>query len=221
MVELATTFSGRAARQSQHINYKPAHNVYHAVQIAEVLGYPLSTLVTINFARTDCPPGQESARWSRLRRLFFTPWISRPPRKLRRERDPNAYVWTLENHGGCVHLHWLVHVPPDRMSDFKTRLRGWMRRVEIAVECPNAVQIKLARNPHGFSYYMLKGTNPLYAAVLGVRAEPQGIIHGPRSGFSRNLGPTVKAELRRTGKYRQNQQRVWVHPKTSESGTPP
>jgi hypothetical protein len=40
---------------------------------------------------------------------------------------------------------------------------------------------------------MLKGLDPIYAPLYGVRHVPQGVVHGKRSGFSRCLGPLTLA----------------------------
>jgi hypothetical protein len=203
MVEISTTHRGLSrSRTSRHINRKPASNLYHAVRIAQTSGTPLNYLVTFNFGLTDCPPDYESEVFEALRADYFGPWIRRPPRALKRRRDPCAYVWVLENHGGCVHLHWAVHIPKDRISDFKSRLELWIPQLGLNIHSPNALQLKRAHKPLLLAYYLLKGINPPYADFYGVKFHsPQGIIVGKRSGFSRSLGPTMKSRLRAAGRY--------------------
>ena len=215
MVELSTTLSPAQARISQHINRKPASNIYHAPRIAQIIGANLNTFVTINFTETDCPPELVSARWQRLRARFFAPWIRRPPRRLRRLPDICAYVWTLENRG-AVALHWLVHVPPDRLADFKTRISLWLKAVGIKTLYENAIDINdNLYSARGLVLYMLKGTNPIYAPGLGVNPSPQGLVYGQRSGFSESLGPSKKAALREAGRYPRRRFCVW--PSTSHT----
>jgi hypothetical protein len=205
MVEIPTTLSApKKYRVTHHINRKPAGNLYHAVRIAEAVGTPLNTFVTINFALTDCPPLDVSDRFEALRCDHFGPWSRRPPRKLKRERDPCAYVWVLENAGGCVNLHWLVHVPADRNADFANRLLWkWLPAIGVQITDAAAVLIEPATKPKVLAYYLLEGINPPYAGFYGVKfPSPQGSIIGKRSGFSRSLGPTVKERLRFEGQYR-------------------
>jgi hypothetical protein len=204
MVEIQTRFSSpKRQRQTNHINRKPAGNLYHAVRIADAIGTPLNVFVTINFNLTDCHPEGMSDRFEALRCDYFGPWTRRPPRKLKRERDPCAYVWVLENAGGCANLHWLLHVPADRKADFAKRLPQWLAAIGVQITDDAAILIEPAAKPKVLAYYLLKGINPPNAGSYGVKfCSPQGTIVGKRSGFSRSLGPTVKARLRAEGQYR-------------------
>jgi hypothetical protein len=212
MVELETTFSGARTRVSQHINRKPASNIYHAIRIAEAIGASLNTYVTINFTETDCAPETASFRWQRLRRHFFAPWARRPPRRLKRRADKCAYVWTLEN-SGALALHWLVHIPPDRLTEFKSCLPAWLANVGARPLHTSTIDINdKPYSMRGLGRYILKGINPVYAPTLGIEHRPQGLVHGQRSGFSRSLGPSVKAALREVGRYPRRRYCVWPSP---------
>jgi hypothetical protein len=205
MAEISTKLgSHKRQRHSHHIKRKPAGNLYHAVRIAEAIGTPLKVFVTINFALTSgCAGSEASDRFEDLRSNYFGPWIRRPPRKLGRERDPCAYVWVLENSSKCINLHWLVHIPRDRIAEFKRRMPKWLTSVGITILDEGALRIEPARKPVVLGFYLLKGIDPPYAGFYGVKFHsPQGMIFGKRSGFSRSLGPTAKGRLRAEGRYR-------------------
>jgi hypothetical protein len=197
MVEIET-ISG-TPRVSVHINRKPAGNIHHAIRLAEHLGVPLNTFVTINYALTSCQPEHVSRSFETLRRNYFTPWLRRPPARLKVAASPSAYIWVLEAAGGNVALHWLINIPPKRAADFASRLFDWLAAVGAIVSAPCAVQIKSAPRPRGLGRYLLKGIDPVYAPFYGVNPVPQGKVSGRRSGFSRCLGPSVRARLIATG----------------------
>lgn len=196
-----TTPRGRETpRISHHINRKPAANLLHAVNLAERLGRPLNTLATINFALTDCPAEEVSRRFEKLRDNHFAPWLRRCGRR-ENLAGPPTFVWVIENAGGCVNAHWLLHIPADRAADFLRRLPTWLERVAGAINDPDRViDIKTAHTPKGAIKYMVKGIDPIYAPLYRIRPSEQGIVHGNRSNFSRCLGPRVRKMLQAEGK---------------------
>jgi hypothetical protein len=216
MVELRTANSAASTRLSRHINRKPAANIYHAARIAEVLGTPLDHFVTINFTKTSCIPGKASGTWQRLLARHFAPWLRRPPKNTRCTATEPAYVWVLENAGGLA-LHWLLHIPAQRSHDLETKLPDWLSTVGATPLEQGAIDIRPVGKPRGAVAYMLKGTNPVYSAGLGVRHIPQGEIVGKRSGFSKSLGPSRKLALRAAGRYSRRRYVSWS-PGTEHSG---
>lgn len=208
MVDLRTANSSASTRPSRHINRKPATNIYHAVRLAEVIGTPLTHLITINFSKTTCLANVASTAWQRLLARHFTPWIRRPPKGHTATTSEPAYVWVLEN-SGDLGLHWLVHVPHQRLADLEAKLPGWLSTVGATLTEPAAIDVRAATNPRGAAYYLLKGTNPVYAAGLGVQAISQGEVVGKRSGFSRSLGPSRKLALRAVGQYSRRRYLSW------------
>jgi len=208
MVDLRTANSAASTRLSRHINRKPASNIYHAVRLAEAIGTPLTHLFTVNFSKTNCLANFTSAAWQRLLARHFTPWIRRPPKEVTVTASEPAYVWVLEN-SGDLGLHWLVHVPHQRLADLETKLPGWLSTVGATPIEPAAIDVRTATSPRGAAYYLLKGTNPVYAAGLGVQPIPQGEVVGKRSGFSRSLGPSRKLALRAAGQYSRRRYVSW------------
>jgi hypothetical protein len=197
MVELATRLdSGARQRQSHFINRKPASHLYHAIRTAEAVGTPLNTFVTINFALTTCRPHAASKTFEQLRRGYFTLWLRRAAKRTHLETRPSAYVWVLENAGGCLALHWLLYIPERLAIEFEAKLPYWLQAVGIDLQSPNAIKSVPAYAPRGLGRYMLKGIDPFYAAFYGVEHRSQGVVQGKRSGFSRGIGPCVRAKIR-------------------------
>ncbi|MGO7323450.1 hypothetical protein GUK30_32805 [Rhizobium leguminosarum] len=162
------------------------------------MGRGLNYFVTLNFLHTDCPPEEVSARFEKLRDNYFAPWLRRcgPPG---RKEPPPTFVWALENSGGCLNAHWLVHLPAGRIEDFKARLPCWLAKVAGEV-VEGAIHIRKALTPRGAIKYMIKGIDPFYAEVYRIRPSDQGEVVGNRSNFSRSLGPSVKKALQAAGR---------------------
>jgi hypothetical protein len=200
MASLSTT--SRAHRPTHHINRKPASNLHHAVRIAEVIGLPLNYFVTLNFSCTCCQPDEVSRLFSIMRANRFGPWVKRPGRNSGKTPCPATHAWVIEAAGGVVSVHWLVHIPPGRVTDFTARLPGWLVDITSGPLDAGAVKVERAYAARGASKYMLKGIDPAYAAFYGVQHVPQGVTYGRRSGYSNNLGPSVKRRLKAAGKYK-------------------
>ncbi len=199
MVEIETnTQTDFTPRTSRHINRKPASNFIHAIRVAAALETPLNQFVTFNFTRTCCPSKLVSQQFEKLRDNFFCPWLRRSKR-VRARAKPPAYVWVIENAGGCLNVHWLVHIPKGRVRDFRQRLTDWLAAVAGEIECTSAIHVRHAPRPIGAGKYMLKGIDPLYAPFFRIRHVAQGVVYGKRSGFSRGLGPMVRKKIQATG----------------------
>jgi hypothetical protein len=195
----ASRKASQIARKTHFINRKPAANILHAVNVAEIAGRSLNYFVTLNFLHTACPPEQASARFEKLRDNFFAPWLRRCAPKGRKEAPP-TFVWSLENTNGCLNCHWLVHLPAGRVEDFKERLPRWLEKVTGGILDVSAIHIRKAPTPRGAVKYLLKGIDPFYAPIYRIEASDQGEVMGNRSGFSRALGPKVKRELQAEGR---------------------
>lgn len=182
------------ARASQHINRHQADNFFPAIRFAETIGRPLNTFVTLNLDHTDCRPELVSKAFERLRDHHFTRWLRYQAKQSgRRHYMPAAYVWVIEHAGGDVHVHWLVHIPPQLRPLFEAKLSRWLNRVAGAVHCKNsAIHVQRVTGARGLGKYMMKGIEPRYAAFYHVRRSPQGIVYGKRCGISKSLGPTQR-----------------------------
>jgi hypothetical protein len=151
------------------------------------LGRPLNTFVTVNFDHTDCPPEHVSAAFERLRDNHFVRWLRYE------EAAPAYYVWVLENQGGDMHVHWVVHVPSSLRKAFGTRLPKWLARVAGIIRCSeSAINIKPVSKLRSLTRYLLKGMDSRYAPRYSVQHESQGLVYGKRCGVSKSLGPSAR-----------------------------
>lgn len=191
----------RKSKQSEYIGRKPASNIYHGIKLANTLQLPLNLFVSINFTLTSCPVDNVSKAFQQLRDTFAK-WVTRPPALLKNHKAAPTYVWVIENPPSAhINVHWLVHVPEKRQADFKNRLIKWLHSVTGEILDDKSINIRKVYSARGVGSYMLKGIHPGVAVFYGIRPEAQGWIHGKRSGFSRNIGPTQKRYLRECGKY--------------------
>jgi hypothetical protein len=220
MAELPTRY-GKAphfagpTRTSTHIRRKPASNLHHAIRVAASLGLPLNLFVTLNFSEAGCQPENVSLKFSTLRERYFCRWL----RDCRRgkPRIPPTFVWVLEAKGGCLAAHWLIHIPAVLQSKFTSLLPRWLATIANLASDPSVtIHVRSAPTPKGAGRYMLKGMEPTMAVAYGVRHEPQGIVQGKRSGFSRNLGPAAR---RRHG-YKPRPFRWYPHSSAATPTTP-
>jgi hypothetical protein len=194
MVENSTRSGSQ--RRTKHINRKPASNLHHAIRIAEVISLPLNWFVTVDLTSLGGSEDDASNIFQQLRQRRFDPWIRRG-----KPGCSPTHCWVIEN-TGIVALHWLVHIPRGRVTDFSRHLRDWLAEVSGGVLVADTVDIRPAETPRAAGRYMLKGIDPTFASFYGVYHRPQGIVRGKRSGFTRNLGPKRKKELQAEGRYR-------------------
>jgi hypothetical protein len=98
-------------------------------------------------------------------------------------------IWVLENtgHHAC---HLMMHLPADRLSDFRSALAKWVEKESGSELAAGTIDIRPAYNAHGFRKYMLKGIDPLFAALYRIEHIPQGAVQGKRFGYTQNLGPS-------------------------------
>lgn len=192
-------------RSSSHIGQKAAQTNYYAEKQAARIGLPFNLMVTINYALTRVDPRRAVDSFSRLRRHHFGKWAKRPRRRAGPAFAP-TYTFAFENvldgvpfmtmepgdpHN--VHVHWGLHVPPQRMHDFEQRLWEWVE-VTTGGITGGAETIDIRHSDGSLSGYLVKGAS---AAVVefyghGREAQPQGIICGRRADTSRNIGPTPR-----------------------------
>lgn len=203
MVAVSTKCSGvGSSRRTHFINRKPASNLFHAIRIAEKIGQPLTHFVTLTFKRADCAPEEVSSRFEKMRDDRFSPWSRRPRKRSGARPVAPTYVWVIEAAGGVISVHWMVHLPQGRVNDFTARLPSWVEYMTDAPINAGAIDVRPAETPKGAGKYMLKGIDPAWAASYRINHISQGVVHGKRSGYSRNLGPTAKRRLIEAGKYR-------------------
>ena len=177
-------------RRSTQINRRPAANIHHATRFAEKIGRPLNRHSTISFSELDVQPEHASAAFQKLISQRFSPWLRRHPKNI--FSIPPTYVWTLEAAGGCLAAHWAVHLPRGLMLEYERKLRDWLKELSTDDVIGAAAKTTHIHNITGLKRYILKGTDPHYAAICKITAIPQGEVYGKRAGHSRNLGPVAR-----------------------------
>jgi hypothetical protein len=182
--------NGGPYRISHHINRNPAVNIHHATRYSEQIGLPLNRFITINFTQTSCPHSDAGAVFRRMLAERFAPWFRRTAQVGR--VIPPTYVWSMEGAGGQAALHWLVHIPAGQLRAFERKLFDWLASLLGEPPAAGVVKVQSVYNLVGARRYILKGTDPIWAKHLGVRAVDQGVVIGKRSGFSKNLGPAAR-----------------------------
>lgn len=198
------------ARRSTHIGQKAAQTLYYAVgEQAGRIGLPLTHHVTINFSLTDIDPAQATAVFTKMRRNHFDKWARRPRKNAGRAFVP-AFAYVFENaRDGIafeeigaglphnVHVHWAIHLPAERVHDFRMMMFQWLDRFCQNPCEANAIKITDIWTPKGLRRYVLTGTDKKWAAHYGANHEPQGLIIGKRCGTSVNLGRYARMSLDR------------------------
>ena len=179
-----------ANRTSHVIGQRPAANLLNAINLAERLGLPLTQFITINFSRTHYTADTVSAAFRSILKPFGR-WMRTPKRRAGFSAVQPAYVWVVENHGGCLHVHWLVHVPEKRLAVLAAKLPAWVSR-ETGGLTSGAIHFEDVDRPHGAGKYICKGIDPRFAPLYRIDFEYQGPVVGKRSGFTENLGPTAR-----------------------------
>jgi hypothetical protein len=195
MAEIPTTFRAPTpARISHFINRRPAANFWHAFNFAAEIGQPLNVFVTLNFGHTNCSAETMTAQFMTLLDRKFGPWWRRPSRHLKiGPQGAPAYAWVAEAAGGYPGIHWVLHIPQTRRTDFIARLPKWLKNIagDLHDEC--AFNVGTVYRAPGLRSYLLKGCDPNYADFCKFDCVPQGVVHGKRSGVSRSLQRTARS----------------------------
>ena len=187
-------------KASDYIRQLPARNLHHGIRLAESKGYALNTLVTLCFSLTKCPEKQTDQAFQKIR-TNFGKWITRPSKHVAKYKAPPTFVWVIENKEGCLHAHWMVHVPLARENEFRNKVEEWLKCSTGMIYDDKAIDIKQVTNPKGLEKYLLNGMYPTVARDFGITPEYQGWVTGRRIGHSKNLGPVQVAHMRKQGKF--------------------
>ena len=170
---------------------------------------PLNKHITINFSELEYP-GDAVKLFSYLRLNRFNKWASRPKKGAGKAFKPTgAYVFENAKLAECfnklmpeleqnIHVHWLLHIPPDRQFEFQYKLFEWLDGLTDKLNEKNAIKIQDITHLKGMRSYVLKGTaNRRLADHFGAEKHfaPQGLVEGLRSGVTRNLGPSARKSL--------------------------
>ena len=196
-------------RRSRRIGYKGAQTLYYAIgEQAERIELPLTQYITINFTLAGIKPEIAVDVFRALRSNHFAKWARRPGRNngkpfqpafayyFENERDGTAFTETGTDKPHNVHVHWLVHVPSQRLFDLAGRLHSWLDALCGHITPEGAIDITAITDIRGLRKYGLKGTDQVWAKHFGADYKDQGvIIGGRRTGTSLNLGPSARIKL--------------------------
>jgi len=179
--------------------------LYHSIKLSEDLGFPLNTQITISFKDIDVCSDSIGELFSKLRRERYCKWASRPNKG--KNKFTPAYAFTFENALGekeyntiedgnnNIHVNWLVHIPPDRMHEFRNIVWDWVSTVFGEPKSGKAIHIQeITFTPKKLMGYAMKGAPQKFLNFYGSGQThiPQGYIPWRRTGTSRNLGPTSR-----------------------------
>lgn len=195
-------------RTSHHISRRQASNSRPAILLAEKLGTPLNQVVTINFTKQGISPHQICPMLTRLR-VRYCRWAKQPGKRRAAEPYEPAMIWVMENTGHYA-CHLLMHIPTARLANFSHELARWIEKESDTPLVSGTLDIRPAYNPHGFRKYMLKGMDPVFAALYRVRPVAQGPVLGKRFGYTQNLGPSQCRKHGTKRPYRWPAQKVGV-----------
>lgn len=200
-------------RASTHISRKALTTLLHSPRTAAATGRPFNTVVCISTVALGIPAEQATQRFRRMRSQNFVRWSAYTPRRTQLKNGSPADTWQFEAPDGNHHVHWMLHVRPERRQDFERKLLRWVKRMaglKPADALPNcAVHVNDLPHPEGKKLYMAKGADPFYAPLFRIRPVDCGVVYGVRGGTARSLGPSVWKPLKRAYKAgRASQQRL-------------
>lgn len=195
---------GRSATLS--IGQKAAQTNYYAPGQAELIGLPFTHMVTINFALTNIDPRNAVSAFARLRTNHFGKWARRPCKRcgpsfaptwsyaFENSRDGIPFMTMEPGDPHNLHVHWCLHIPPERVHDFSQRIWDWVKATMGGINGgAETIDIRPNSDKHG---YLIKAAPQEIVKIYGrgVDATDEGIVIGLRADSSRNIGPTRRRE---------------------------
>ena len=180
------------------IGTKAARTIHHAVRTAAHHGRPLNTHVTIRLHEFGIDGWTAGSAVRGIVSKWFQPWSRRSTAGGVPANGPPTHFGVIEDHGHGPHLHWVVHVRTANRLRFRQALERRLRRQFGVDDLPaRALRIDPAPTPAGLKNYLLKTTNPGYAAFCDIEHVPNvGHVHGRTAFTSANLWPCVWKPLR-------------------------
>lgn len=174
----------------------------HSPRTAAATGRPFNLAICISTWTLGIAAEDASRVFRHMRRQKFGRWASYKPRGVDKARNGTpADTWEFEAPGGRHHVHWMLHVHPDNVIEFRAKLERWvkvMAGLRLDEHLPDgALHIATITNAEGKKLYMAKGLDPLYAELWGIRAVNCGPVHGRRAGTAPSLGPAVWKPLKK------------------------
>lgn len=192
-----------AKRESHELSAAQVGNLIAAASHAEVIGLPLTRMITIHWGAAGVPlDGMAKATGK---------FIDLLTKALARHGSATAWIWTHENGDGKGwHCHMLVHVPAALVPVVARRQLRWLRIItgksykkKVIYSEPIGGRLKVERdNPalHAVNlqkvlFYVIKGAGEEAVTRFGLeRQEPEGLVIGKRCGSSQNIGAKARSK---------------------------
>jgi len=189
-------------KSSHHIKRKAGASLLHAPRTAKAIGRPLNVHVTASLWQIGIEDHEAFEMFAKLRNQRFQRWSTYTPVGSEAPRNgAPTHAWVFEAPNENLHLHWMVHIQSGNMADFRRLVRKWLCHAAGIEKLPEGtVSISTVPNAEGLKLYLSKGLDPHFARLWNIRPQSQGVVIGPRSGVSRNIGPSVRKPLKEAWK---------------------
>lgn len=200
----------RGARITTHIGRRVTQSIFDAFDFAADRGLHLNSYVVIQLRERDAASAATIFTGIRHRYRDFLSYRRRSGLFV----PPPAYVYTMENPHGTVHVNWALHVPAPVAGQFRPKLEGWIKKEQGELD-----EFVLDLQPIDPNYakrlakYVVKGTEPAFIRhfYLDDVAKPQGPIAGRRACVS----PSIGRRAREQAGYRRARGRHRKYPRPS------
>jgi hypothetical protein len=198
---------------SSYLSAQEANRLFEAAVFAFCIGRPLTRFISIHL----------DAGGVIDRRRFISKFNKLAGDWLRNNLGSSiSSIWVLEKPVGGEHsysrgfnVHILVHVPYHLQEAFYRKERGWIKAAGAkwvrgvckskqldgcGPDWPGGYYLR--EGLLGVMRYITKGIEPASAGLYGIKAQPQGVVAGKRSGYSEALGEKHrwKNQIRRIGR---------------------
>jgi hypothetical protein len=180
-------------RSSDYIDRRQFTRLKQSVHFAGEIGRPLNAFVTLQFGATSCDADRVGPAFRDLLKNYFGPWL-RPTRRGAPSFKPAVYIYAVENkrtddHPHGTHVHWMVHVPPERRAAFEAKLPHWLAKVAGPIHnLDAAIDVQDTDDTRKRALYLGKALHPSLAKKHGVKfTSPQGQVFGRRCSIAESI----------------------------------
>ena len=193
----------RASRESHELSTAQLANLIAAAGHAEVIGLPLTRMITIHWQAAGVPLTRMANATGR-----FVDLLSKA---LNRHGTATAWLWVHEDgHGKGGHCHLLAHVPASLVQRLTALQRGWLRRItgqpyrsRVILSKPIGGRLGLegtnpelhAANARAVLAYVLKGASPAAAAMFNLTCSKRAV--GLSAGAAAHLKTSARRHARK------------------------
>ena len=200
---------------TKFLDHRAVRSLDAARYYAETLGHPLNCFVTIAPCRGLVVHSQASADYFASIRNWIGIWI-------RRRNIRFTAIWTIENNSGGTdpHMHILMHVTAQLISDFRTALARQYPGDSVTHVRPDDGKAKLHSSGYQGSTlnYMRKQMSPQawWALNKRVRRSNGGPFLGRRWGTTANISTRAQGRSRFHNKAIAGPREIWCRAHVNE-----